>query len=89
MTRDARRVSTDILSTFIGKASSLTEGCDLARFHLRSLHDAHDRWAFVQAIREALADLDQDKPVSASVLTPLLRLYAVLMRCLQSSVRGT
>jgi hypothetical protein len=35
---------------------------------------SHDRWAFVQAIREALADLDQDRPVSASVLTQLLRL---------------
>ena len=35
---------------------------------------AHDRWAFVQSIREALADLDQELPASASVLTQLLRL---------------
>ena len=57
-TRDARRVSTDILCTFIGKASSLTDGCDLARFHLRSLHDAHDRWAFKSRLdRAATRDL--------------------------------
>ena len=54
----ARRVSTDILCTFIGKTSSLTEGCDLARFHLRSLHDAHDRWAFKSRLdRAATRDL--------------------------------
>ena len=26
---------------------------------------ARDRWAFVQSVREALADLDQDEPTSA------------------------
>ena len=35
---------------------------------------ARDRWAFVQSVREALADLDQDEPTSAAVLTQLLRL---------------
>ena len=35
---------------------------------------AHDRWSFVQSIREALADLDQSLPTSDSTLTELLRL---------------
>ena len=56
--RDARRVSTQVLRTFLGKASSLTEGCDMARFHLRGLHDAHDQWAFKSKLdRAAQRDL--------------------------------
>jgi hypothetical protein len=35
---------------------------------------ARDRLAFVQSVREAFADLDQEQPASASVLLQLLRL---------------
>ena len=56
--RDARRVSTEVLRSFLGKASSLTEGCPMARFHLRTLHDVHNQWAFTSRLdRAALRDL--------------------------------
>ena len=56
--RDARRVSTELLRSFLGKASSLTEGCPMARFHLRTIHDVHNHWAFTSRLdRAALRDL--------------------------------
>ena len=56
--RDARRVPTELLLTFIGRAASVTQAVRQARLWLRSLHDACELFrAHSKLDRAALRDL--------------------------------
>ena len=56
---NARRVSTDLLRSFIGKAASVTAACAQARFRLRNLHDVTELWLAQSKLhRAALRDLE-------------------------------
>ena len=55
--RKTRRVSTDFLRSFIGKAASVT--ADQARFRLHNIHDVIELWLAQSTLhRAALRDLD-------------------------------
>ena len=57
--RCRRRVDSDLLRQFIGKASSVSAACDQARFRLRSLHDVAELWRPQSTLsRQALRDLE-------------------------------
>lgn len=57
--RCRRRVDSDLLRQFIGKASSVSAACDQARFRLRSLHDVSELWRAQSTLsRQALRDLE-------------------------------
>ena len=56
---NARRVSTDLLRSFVGKAASVTAACAQARFRLRSIHDVTELWLAQSTLhRAALRDLE-------------------------------
>ena len=56
--RDRRRVSTELLQVFIGKAASVVQAVRLARFWLRSLHDVCELFRPTSTLdRAALRDL--------------------------------
>lgn len=56
--RHRRRVCSETLRRFIGKASSVSAACDQTRFRLRALHDVAELWASESTLsRAALRDL--------------------------------
>ena len=56
--RNARKVPTELLRSFLGKVSSISAACDQARLRLRSLHDVTQLWLPASVLdRAALRDL--------------------------------
>jgi hypothetical protein len=75
--RDARRVPTELLQTFIGRAASVTQAVRQARFWIRSLHDVCELFAATSTLdRAALRDLQTwadfhvDSPANGVPLWP-------------------
>ena len=58
--RDKRRVPTELLRTFLGRATSVIAAVDMARFWLRSLHDVTELFRETSTLdRAALRDLQR------------------------------
>ena len=56
--RNARRVSSDLLRSFLGKAASVKDGCSQTGLRTRALHDACEQWTALSKLdRAALRDL--------------------------------
>ena len=56
--RNARRVSSDLLRSFLGKASSVKDGCSQTGLRTRALHDVCEQWTGLSKLdRAALRDL--------------------------------
>ena len=56
--RNARRVSSDLLRSFIGKAASVKDGCAQTGLRTRALHDVCDPWLALSKLdRAAIRDL--------------------------------